>query len=260
MAAKKSPLRYPGGKTRACKVLETIVVKEFGIPKVIYSPFFGGGSFEFHMNGKHGCIIHGADGFAPLANFWQRVKNGQKELVEAVKSLKPLTKEKFTELRSNIMAESNKTTKAAYYFALNRCSFSGATLSGGFSKESENTRFNAAAIERLNGMNMDGVDVVCEDFREFLNNVEPSSSSIIYLDPPYYVDSKLYGTHGDMHDGFDHAALANILKTKKNWILCYNDCEYIRKLYEGYEIQSVSWSYGMNKSKQSSEIIILSKA
>jgi DNA adenine methylase len=52
MATKNvSPLRYPGGKTRACKILDQIVVDNFDIEDInnIISPFFGGGSFEFYM-------------------------------------------------------------------------------------------------------------------------------------------------------------------------------------------------------------------
>lgn len=40
--------------------------------------------------------------------------------------------------------------------------------------------------------------------------------------------------------------------------MTYNDCEYIRNLYKDYTIINVVWSYGMNKTKNSSEIIILS--
>ena len=49
----KSPLRYPGGKTRACKVLDQIISNHLKISNIknIVSPFFGGGSFEFYMQG-----------------------------------------------------------------------------------------------------------------------------------------------------------------------------------------------------------------
>ena len=39
--------------------------------------------------------------------------------------------------------------------------------------------------------------------------------------------------------------------------MTYNDCEYIRELYKDYEIHDVNWKYGMNKSKESSEIVII---
>lgn len=35
------------------------------------------------------------------------------------------------------------------YFIINRCSFSGATLSGGFSLESSQKRFTTSSIERI---------------------------------------------------------------------------------------------------------------
>ena len=37
----KSPLRYPGGKTRACKILDEIITEhDFNVNSVV-SPFFG---------------------------------------------------------------------------------------------------------------------------------------------------------------------------------------------------------------------------
>ena len=51
----KSPLRYPGGKTRACKIIEAALKKYTEIEqyRVLISPFFGGGSFEFYMQNKY---------------------------------------------------------------------------------------------------------------------------------------------------------------------------------------------------------------
>ncbi len=60
-----------------------------------------------------------------------------------------------------------------------------------------------------------------------------------------------------MHEYFDHEKLYKYLKNKKNWIMTYNDCDYIRNLYNDFTIIETSWSYGMNKSKKSSEIIII---
>jgi hypothetical protein len=48
------------------------------------------------------------------------------------------------------------------------------------------------------------------------------------------------------------------LKCKKNWILCYNNCEFIRELYSNFKIIEVDWKYSMNKNKESSEIVIVS--
>ena len=70
--------------------------------------------------------------------------------------------------------------------------------------------------------------------------------------------SKLYGTKGDLHLEFDHLKLFNLIQNKQNWIMTYNNCKYIRNLYKDYIILDVCWSYGMNKTKESSEIIIIS--
>ena len=45
----KSPLRYPGGKTRACSILDEIINEKGFDKSVVISPFFGGGSFEFFL-------------------------------------------------------------------------------------------------------------------------------------------------------------------------------------------------------------------
>ena len=83
----------------------------------------------------------------------------------------------------------------------------------------------------------------------------------MFLDPPYYLEkkSKLYGNNGDMHEKFNHTQLFDILKTKKHWIMTYNNCDYIKSLYKDYIILETSWSYSMNISKESCEIIIISK-
>lgn len=64
-----------------------------------------------------------------------------------------------------------------------------------------------------------------------------------------------------MHEDFDHEALCTILSNNKNmkWLMTYNNCDYIKNLYKNYEIIDVDWTYGMNKTKKSSEIVIINK-
>lgn len=98
----------------------------------------------------------------------------------------------------------------------------------------------------------------CEDFKETLKN--PPKNYFIFCDPPYYLhDSKLYGNNGDLHENFDHLGFHDCITNCKNdYIICYNDCEFIRNLYKDHVILSENWSYGMNENKKSSEIVILS--
>jgi DNA adenine methylase len=265
----KSPLRYPGGKTRACKILDKIVNDYFDIKQfnILLSPFIGGGSFEFYMQNKYNLKIIANDKFTPLYNFWNKCKFNNNELCDKLYKINEISKEQFNEYRTMIMNETNDLLQAYYYFIINRCSFSGATLSGGFSKEASLKRFTKSSIDRIKQLNLSYFDFYNKDFEEFINanvtntpNTLTTPNTLIFLDPPYYLEenSKLYGCNGDMHETFTHNKLYEIISTKKNWIMTYNNCDYIRTLYKDFIILDAEWSYGMNKSKQSSEIIILS--
>ena len=257
----KSPLRYPGGKTRACKTLENILIEHFNINEFdnLVSPFFGGGSFEFHIQNKYGLNIIANDKFVPLYNFWIICKNENKKLCEELnKNLLNVTKEKFIKLRKEIMEKEDPYEQSVMYFIINRCSFSGATLSGGFSLESSKKRFTKSSIDKIKKLELTCYDIYNLDFEEFINNNQ-DEKNLIFLDPPYYLEkaSTLYGNNGDMHDTFDHDKLYKCLSKKKNWFMTYNNCDYIKKLYKDFKIIETSWSYGMNKSKKSSEIVII---
>ena len=158
-------------------------------------------------------------------------------------------------MRDTIMEDTDDFIQGYKYFVINRCSFSGATLSGGFSTESSKKRFTESSIKRTEDLNLNDVEFHNLDFETFLKG----KKGLIFLDPPYYLNenSNLYGKNGDMHENFNHEKLFQVLKKRKNWIMTYNNCDYIRDLYKNYEIREVKWSYGMNASKESSEIVIV---
>jgi len=223
----------------------------------VLSPFFGGGSFEFYLQEVFGYSIVANDKFTPLIGFWKAAKERNAELVSALRTV-VMDKATFLRFREEVVTESDLVEQAKKLFAINRCSFSGATLSGGFSQEASTKRFTESSIARVEALDLSRVDFSNEDFTSFLTGSD--ETAFVFADPPYYLEkkSKLYGKNGDLHEAFDHVGLAEVLKQKKNWMLTYNDCPEIRTLYAGYEIYTVAWSYGMNKSKESSEIVILS--
>ncbi|MGI0004763.1 MAG: DNA adenine methylase, partial [Candidatus Nitrosotenuis sp.] len=57
----KSPLRYPGGKSRAVNIIAKYIPKG---TKKLCSPFFGGGSFEIAC-AQTGTRVYGYDSFQP---------------------------------------------------------------------------------------------------------------------------------------------------------------------------------------------------
>ena len=222
-------------------------------------PFFGGGSFEFHIQNNYQLNIIANDKFVPLYIFWNTCKLDKENLCKALpKKIDSIDKEEFTRLRGKIMGEKNKLDQSVMYFIINRCSFSGATLSGGFSLEASKKRFTQSSIDRIKTLDLTSFDIYNLDFEEFINNNQ-DKKNLMFLDPPYYLEksSKLYGNNGDMHDTFEHDKLYKCLAQQKNWFMSYNNCEYIKNLYKDFKIIETSWSYGMNKSKKSSEIVII---
>jgi len=223
----------------------------------MYSPFFGGGSFEL----SSGLEVYGNDLFQPLIVFWKCASSKNSELVKVIRKLKEdITKEKLIEYRRQLREETTPDLMtAAYYFAINRSSFSGATFSGGFSEEAIQKRFTESSIVRLENLDLVRCTFTCLDYATFLKTVPENESSFIYADPPYYLGKKstLYGNKGDLHIDFDHVSLYHEITSKKcPWLISYNDCDFIRDLYSKFTIQTLSWSYGMSKDKTSKEILI----
>lgn len=244
----KSILRYPGGKSRAVNTILSLIPQE---TKELCSPFFGGGSIEFAC-AINGIQVYGYDVFEPLAVFWQQVFQEPEKIADIVRKYHPLPKEKFIDLQKQLLNITDEQELAAAFYVLNRASFSGATLSGGSSPN--HPRFNKASIQRLADFKAQNISVECLSFEQ---SIIKHPDAFLYLDPPYLINSYLYGNKGDTHKGFEHEKLRDILKTRKNWILSYNNCPEILEWYKDYEIIYPSWSYGLGNSKESKEVLIL---
>jgi len=252
----KTLLRYPGGKAKAIKILEQYIPED---TTKIVSPFFGGGSLEFHLASK-GVEVEGYDIFKPVVNFWKAVKSDKQKLVGEIRKLLPINKEKFSYLQ-NVLRHKNDSLfildheAAAIFFILNRCSFSGTTLAGGYSNQAALGRLTESSIQRILDFDSYKVEVINKSFDEVILN----TNEFLFCDPPYYLGKKsnLYGNNGEDHRNFNHELLAKLLKQKKSWVLCYNDHDYIRELYKDFKIETPTWNYGMSQDKKSKEVLIL---
>ncbi len=247
----KSPLRYPGGKTRAVQE----IIKYFPPDvEMVCSPFLGGGSIELELVSR-GVEVFAYDIFNPVVDFWQGLLKNPKRLAQRVRKYYPLTRSRFYELQDTFAKVRGQEERAAVFFVLNRASFSGTTLSGGMSPG--HPRFTERAINALERFEVDHFHVAKLDFHESLAK---HAKDFLYLDPPYLLaNPNLYGTRGDTHKGFDHAGLAKVLTHRGDWILSYNDCAEIRDLYAGFTMLTPQWKYGMSADKKSKELLILSK-
>jgi len=168
--------------------------------------------------------------------------------------------DKITFDKYQTILKNNKATgdleSAALFFVLNRSSFSGTTMSGGFSKEAGLKRFTQSSIDRVKSQEwMSRMTVDCHDFQTSLQDLDMVDDGlIIFADPPYMTAKKLYGVNGEGQN-INHTILRDTITQFSRWIITYDDSPDVRKLYDGYTIIPMAWSYGMNASKKSKEVL-----
>jgi DNA adenine methylase len=248
----KSPLRYPGGKSRAVDIILSYIPRD---TKKLCSPFLGGGSVELACAAQ-GMEVKAYDVFEPLVCFWNALLKDNKALHTEVMKYHPITKDVFKTLQKTNPTMTDDFEKGATFYVLNRSSFSGSTMSGGMSA---GQRFNVSNIDYLKDFKVDNFTVELMDFRD---SIAQNPDAFLYLDPPYLLDedkNNLYGNRGDTHRGFDHAALFDLVKDRDNWVMSYNNGKEILDMYAEFPQVEPQWAYGMSKDKSAKEVLIFSK-
>lgn len=250
----KSPLRYPGGKSRAIKFLKDFFPKGF---KEFREPFFGGGSVGIYLAQTHSNInVYANDLNYDVYCFWQILKTDSKKLIETIMQIKDSYADGRI-LHADILNRRNDSLsafqRAVDFFILNRITFSGVVDCGGYSQKAFEARFTQSSIKRLESLPilLQNFMFSHDDYESLLH--KDGKDVFMFLDPPYYsaTKSRLYGKKGDLHTCFNHAKLCENLKaTKHKFLLTYDDSEYIRELYKDFYCQAFSVQYGMNNFKQ----------
>lgn len=253
----KSPLRYPGGKSKAIDPISKLIpnFKEFR------EPFVGGGSVFIYLKQKFSSKTFWInDIYTNLYHFWSECKENPNKLIESIlefRSKYPDGKELHRFLLANINSF-DKIKKAAAFFIFNRITFSGTTESGGFSQAAFHKRFTESSIERVKALSkiLINTRITNLDYEEVISTA--GDDVFLFLDPPYYSATKsaLYGKNGNLHKTFDHERFANVIKqTKHKWLITYDDSKYIRNLFSFANIKTWDLTYGMrNVSKDSNQI------
>lgn len=262
----RSPLRYPGGKQKAIGEIS----KCFPAYANEYrEPLVGGGSVYCYARSRNFASKYWInDKFAELVSFW-RIVQDPKTCRRLMKDLEKLhggfsgpeeIKEYFLAARDEHPDDPYRT--ALLFFFFNRVTFSGTTRAGGFSSAAGTSRFTASSIQRLRSLPeaLKGAKITCQDFENVI--AAPGTDVFIFLDPPYFTATKLYGKNGSLHS-FDHERLAATLKRSEHkFLMTYDDCEEIREFYGWATIKEWKLQYGMNNcnvqntSKIGSELFI----
>lgn len=251
----KSPLRYPGGKSKA---LDQIINHLPDFIKNYREPFIGGGSVFLAIRQLFGEQIQYSwinDLNHDLYCFWLYAQMDIQNLVDEIKTIKTKQVEGkilFQEL-TNKKLELTEFQRAVRFFILNRITFSGTVESGGYSQQAFEKRFTDSSIQRLAKLApcLAGVKITNLDYEALLQ--APGEDVFIFLDPPYLsaTSSKLYGKKGDLHTAFNHQRFAeNMQKCPHPWLITYDDSPEIRDLFSFAQIIEWDLQYGMNNYKQ----------
>jgi DNA adenine methylase len=270
MKSLKTPLRYPGGKSRACTKLDQYIpdLRDY---KEYREPFLGGGSVAIHITKKYPKLdIWVNDLYEPLTNFWKTLQDDGYKMYKRLQELKSRypdqgsAKGLFLEAKELVNDYSiSPLYRACAFYVVNKCSFSGLTESSSFSRQASDSNFSMRGIEKLQGYSQIIKDwkITNGRYQELLTD---DKSVFTYLDPPYEIGSNLYGRKGDMHKSFDHDGFATICdRFIGPQLISYNSSQLVKDRFQGWEVGEFDLTYTMRsvgeymrEQKQRKELLL----
>ena len=257
----KTPLRYPGGKSRAVvKLLQYLPnlsqVKEFR------EPFLGGGSVSLEITKRYPNIeIWVNDLYEPLYNFWCELQHNGKDLQKRLLELKDeypdppegvqkyAAKKLFDDAKFLLNDQSQPAfDRAAYFYVVNKCSFSGLTESSSFSKQASIQNFSASGIGRLEEYSelIQHWIITNHSYERLLVNDWDKKGHFVYMDPPYDIKDNLYGRKGGMHKKFDHDKFAEDCDNYTSpMLISYNSDQIVKDRFKEWSVGEFAHTYTM---------------
>jgi len=252
MKSLKTPLRYPGGKSRACVKMDPYFPDLRNYDEFC-EPFLGGGSVAIHITKKYPHLdIWVNDLYEPLVNFWQQLQMFGYDMKSELVDLKNAnnTPDKARELFLQSKEQINDKTvsnfdRAVAFYIVNKCSFSGLTESSSFSEQASNSNFSMRGIQKL-----PAYSEVIANWRitnysyDYL--MDGNKGAFMYLDPPYDIKDNLYGRKGSMHKGFDHDKFAaDCDNNDMDQLVSYNSDQLVKDRFKNWNAAEFDLTYTM---------------
>ena len=250
----KTPLRYPGGKSRATVKLAQFFpdLKEY---KEFREPFLGGGSVALYITKMYPDLnIWVNDLFEPLSTFWKCLQDHGDEVTQRLEFAKqrhpnPMSaQDLFDEAKEYLeldVTERDAIKTAVNFYIVNKCSFSGLSANSSFSKQASDSNFSMRGIKRLPEYSelIQNWTITNDRYQQLLTD---DKSVFTYLDPPYEIGSNLYGRKGDMHKSFDHDGFATICdRFIGPQLISYNSSQLVKDRFQGWTLAEFAHTYTM---------------
>ena len=248
----KTPLRYPGGKSRACTKMDPYF-PDLRNYKQFREPFLGGGSVAIHVTKKYPHLnIWVNDLYEPLVNFWQQLQmfgddiKGQLSDYKLSNNTPTLAKDLFLKSKEKVNDKGLPSIdRAVAFYIVNKCSFSGLTESSSFSEQASNSNFSLRGIEKLPSYSeiIKHWNITNYSY-DYLLTAE--DNTFVYLDPPYDIKDNLYGKKGSMHKGFDHDKFATDCSAcSMPQLVSYNSDQLVKDRFTNWQAAEFDLTYTM---------------
>ena len=252
MKSLKTPLRYPGGKSRACNKLD-VYIPDLRDYKEYREPFLGGGSVAIHITKKYPNLdVWVNDLYEPLYNFWRVLQDDGYKMFKRLQELKSRYPDRgsakglFLEAKDVVNDyDQPNLFRACAFYVINKCSFSGLTESSSFSAQASDSNFSMRGIEKLPGYTqiIQNWKITNLSYEQLLTD---DKNVFTYLDPPYDIRSNLYGRKGRMHNGFSHDGFAaDCDRFIGPQLISYNSSQLVKDRFEGWEVGEFDLTYTM---------------
>ena len=254
MKSLKTPLRYPGGKSRACTKLDQFLpdLREYDEYR---EPFLGGGSVALHITKKYPHLkVWVNDLYEPLVNFWQVLQKDGVTMRNKLLELKtrcpdPASARVLFQESKQYLDNDNTDSlwRAVSFYIVNKCSFSGLTESSSFSKQASDNNFSFRGIEKLPFYStiISKWHITNLTYEELFDE-SSERRAFIYLDPPYDIKDNLYGKKGAMHKRFDHDAFATDCDIcSMDCLISYNANQLVKDRFKSWQAGEFDLTYTM---------------
>jgi DNA adenine methylase len=238
-------------------------------------PFLGGGSVAIAFTKEYPDIpVWVNDLYEPLVNFWQMLQtrpDGLFVLLEAYKkeySTPDTARELFNYCKVDLNdKEKPELCRAAAFYVVNKCSFSGLTESSSFSAQASDHNFTMRGIENLPKYSelIENWKITCGPYWDMMMTSAPVGT-FWFFDPPYDIKDNLYGKKGELHKGFNHEEFHAWItqgNLKDKWMITYNTNSTLMEWYDGFYQTKWDLTYTMrsvgdymNEQKDRAELLI----
>ena len=248
----KTPLRYPGGKSRALTKLFQFIpdLKKY---KEYREPFLGGGSVAIEITKRYPHLdVWVNDLYEPLYNFWSELQHNGDKLSNLLTGIKQCycNPDAARCLFQSMKEEVNDKTKsnlerASAFYIVNKCSFSGLTESSSFSEQASESNFSLNGIEKLKtyATMIQNWKITNLSYERMLTD---DKDNFIYLDPPYDIKDNLYGRKGSIHKKFDHDQFAEWCDDyTAPMLISYNSDQIVKNRFKEWSVSEFAHTYTM---------------